>query len=777
MFKPYALARPLLYAAIALFCAAGCGGLAHVVFPTLLIGHSPVVVPILCGAIVFPLMLALLCGDKVWQEHLGHPDKTSLKWAEKQSHVQSAALEATANAIMITDSAGKILWVNRAFAAMTGYNEQEVVGKDPRILKSGEQPEIYYAELWSTISSGKVWKGEIVNRRKDGTSYPEEMTITPIVQNVGPGTETYFIAIKEDITERNRAKEELYRAHQTLQTVMDTIPQRVFWKDRHCVYLGCNRTFATDAGLSKPAEIVGKSDMDLAWSENAEAYRADDKLVMERGRAKLDFEEIQDRPDGSRVWLRTNKLPLWNREGKVIGIIGTYEDITARKVAEERVRFLAYYDALTGLPNRSLLQDRMAKAIAHARRQKNKLALLFLDLDRFKDINDSLGHSIGDLLLREVAERLKTWAREQDTVARLGGDEFLIMLTELKYIQDAAVAAERLMDAMTAGFVVQEHTLTVSCSIGISIFPEQGMDAEALIKNADAALYSAKDAGRNNFRFFTTDMNSQAVERLNLEASLRLALEREELFLEYQPQMDVATGKVSGMEALLRWRHPKLGIVLPDRFIRIAENCGLILPIGEWVLRTACSQARSWQEEGLPAVTMAVNVSAIQFRQEGFCELIQRALLETGLAPQYLELELTESLLLDNADLMLSVVQDLKAMGIMLAIDDFGTGYSSFSYLRQFQVSRLKIDRSFIQDITAKPDDAAITIAIISMAKSLNLKVIAEGVENEEQLSFLRAHLCDEIQGYHFSRPLAIGQAAEKLRSTAMRARSVNRGA
>jgi diguanylate cyclase (GGDEF)-like protein len=457
-------------------------------------------------------------------------------------------------------------------------------------------------------------------------------------------------------------------------------------------------------------------------------------------------------------------LPLWDREGKVIGVIGTYEDITERKVAEERVQYLAYYDALTGLPNRTLLQDRLTKALASARRRKDKVALLFLDLDRFKTINDSLGHSVGDLVLKEVAERLKKWAREQDTVARVGGDEFLIVLTAVKDASDAAVAAERLMNAMTAEFVAQGHSVGISCSVGISIFPEHGRDGETLIKNADAAMYCAKEIGRNNFRFFTDDMNAQAVERLTLENGLGLALEKKELFLVYQPQMEIATGRITGLEALLRWQHPELGLVPPDKFIRIAENSGLIMPIGEWVLRTACSQARKWQDEGLPAVSVAVNVSAIQFRQEDFCELIRRVLNETGLAPQYLELELTESLLLANADVTLSVIQELKAMGLTLAIDDFGTGYSSFSYLKQFRVSKLKIDRLFIRDVAVNPDDAAITTAIISMAKSLNLKVIAEGVEDEAQMSFLRAHQCDEIQGYYFSKPLAVDKVADKLR-------------
>jgi diguanylate cyclase (GGDEF)-like protein/PAS domain S-box-containing protein len=558
------------------------------------------------------------------------------KHAEERLYLQVAALEAAANAIVITDSDGTIVWVNHAFTVMTGYSKEEALGNNPRLLKSGKQPESYYADLWSTISSGEVWRGEIVNRRKDGTTYPEEMTITPVTRHVGNTANRYFVAIKQDITQR--------------------------------------------------------------------------------------------------------------------------------KDAEKQVRYLAYYDALTGLPNRTLLQDRLATALAGARRHKDKIAVLFFDLDRFKDINDSLGRSVGDLLLQEVAERLKTWAREQDTIARVGGDEFLIVLTRLKDLTDVTLAAKRLMDAMAREFVVQGQPLSVSYSLGIGIFPEHGTDSETLIKNADAAMCSAKEKGRNHCRFFTEDMNAQAVERLTLEGSLRLALDKKELFLMYQPQVDIATGRIVGLEALLRWQHPVLGLVPPDKFIRIAENCGLIVPIGEWVLRTACSQARKWQDEGLPAVSVAVNVSAIQFRQEDFCQLIRGVLEETGLAPQYLELELTESLLLVNADVTLSVLQELKAMGLTLAIDDFGTGYSNFGCLKKFRVSKLKIDRLFIHDVATNPDDAAITTAIIAMAKSLHLKVIAEGVEQEEQMSFLRKHHCDEIQGYYFSRPLAVDKVADKLR-------------
>ncbi len=818
---------------------------------------------------------------------------TSRKRAEDQLLLQSAALEAAANAIVITDHKGKIVWVNSAFTTMTGYSKQDVLGRNPSLLKSGEQSASYYAQLWSTISEGRVWTGELVNRRKDGSTYNEEMTITPLTRDARNPANRYFIAIKQDISDRKRSEQLVQESENKYRVLFeDSADANLLMDDKG--FLKWNsaalQMFGYSAGtlnlhpadISPPNQPDGTSSLVAADQKIAAAFRngterfewlhqrkngevfltevcltaltlsgrptllanirdisqrkqeeesllfknalleaqaettidgilavdESDRIVLTNRQLGVSFEipdevlrarddlimreyvsnQLEDpaaflekvkylyshRNEKSRDELRLKNgkvldrysAPLQDSKGRYRGRIWYFRDITDRKLAEQQVQFLAYYDALTRLPNRTLLQDRLGKALADARRNSCKVALLFLDLDRFKDINDSLGHSVGDLLLQAVAERLKTWGREQDTVARLGGDEFLIMLTGLKDVSDAAVAAERLMDAMLAGFVIEGHALTIGCSVGVSIFPEHGSDCETLIKNADAAMYCAKDNGRNNFRFFTADINAQVMERLTLEHSLRRALEKQQLFLMYQPQVEIASGNITGMEALLRWQHPEMGLVPPDKFIRIAENSGLIMPIGEWVLRTACQQARNWQEEGLPAVSVAVNVSAVQFRQEGFCNLIRKVLQDTGLAPQYLELELTESLLLANADVMLSVVQELKAMGITLAIDDFGTGYSSFSYLRQFHVSKLKIDRMFIRDIAVKADDAAITTAIISMAKSLNLKVIAEGVENEAQMSFLRAHQCDEIQGYYFSKPLTADKAAEKLRGS-----------
>lgn len=464
-------------------------------------------------------------------------------------------------------------------------------------------------------------------------------------------------------------------------------------------------------------------------------------------------EQSFEKPDGTRGWLLCSLRAVQQAEGEATLFEGALVDISQRKLAEEQIQFLAYFDSLTELPNRTLVQDRLAQAVAVARRRREKIGVLYLDVDGFKIINDCLGHSVGDELLQQIAERLHGCAREEDTVARLGGDEFLIALGPLDSSADAGLVAERIARELNPPFQLRGHSLTVTCSIGISIFPDHGEDVESLIKNADAAMYASKNMGRNTFSFFSEEMTEQAIERLQLGSFLRSALEREEFHLVFQPEFDLRTGRVSCWEALLRWKHPDLGLIPPDKFIPIAETNGLIVPIGEWVLRTACHHARCWHEAG-NKIPVAVNVSAVQFRQAGFCALVKKVLDETGLDPEYLELEITESLLLATEDLRFQVLNQLKTLGVRLAIDDFGTGYSSLSYLKQFPVSKLKIDRSFIRDLQHNGNDGAITAAIIQMAKCLNLKVTAEGVENERQLRFLREHGCDDVQGFLFSKPL-----------------------
>jgi diguanylate cyclase (GGDEF)-like protein len=423
----------------------------------------------------------------------------------------------------------------------------------------------------------------------------------------------------------------------------------------------------------------------------------------------------------------------------------------------------AQHDFLTGLPNRALVNDRITQAIALARRHSTRFAVLFLDLDHFKHINDSLGHVIGDKLLQSVGKRLLSCVRGSDTLSRQGGDEFVVLLPEVAQAKDAALCAQKMLTILQSPHFIGHHRLGVSASIGISIYPDDGPDPETLIKTADTAMYQAKEDGRDNYKFFEQEMNIRAVERQSIEESLRGALERQEFMLQYQPKIKLETGAITGAEALLRWLHPERGLIPSLRFVPVAEDSGLMLPIGRWVLREACQQARAWQDAGLPPLPVAVNISAVEFRDQNFLESVRAILKETCLEPRCLELELTESVLMQHAEATASVLQALKFMGVQLAVDDFGTGYSSLSYLRRFPIDALKIDQSFVRDITSNPDDATIVSAVINMGRSLKQRVIAEGVETREQFVFLQAQHCGEGQGYYFSRPVLAGQFAKLL--------------
>ncbi|WP_025040629.1 putative bifunctional diguanylate cyclase/phosphodiesterase [Nitrosospira briensis] len=424
------------------------------------------------------------------------------------------------------------------------------------------------------------------------------------------------------------------------------------------------------------------------------------------------------------------------------------------ETAKAQLDHLAHHDVLTGLPNRMLLQDRLSYAIELARRQGRQFAMLFMDLDRFKHINDSLGHAVGDQLLQSVARRLVRCMRHSDTVSRQGGDEFVVLLSTIKHPDDAAISAQKILTALAVPHLIGELELHVSVSIGISIYPDDGRDAEALTKSADTAMYHAKENGRDNYKFFEQAMNIRAVQRQSIEVGLRRALERQEFVLHYQPKINLHSNLIVGVEALIRWQHPERGLMPPLQFLPIAEDCGLILPIGRWVLREACLQAQAWIRIGLRPITIAVNTSALEFNATDFLENIRATLDDTGLEPRYLELELTESVLMRDAEFTDSILHGLADLGVKLAIDDFGTGYSSLSYLRQFPIDTLKIDQSFVSRITSSPDDATIVSAVINMSKSLKLRVIAEGVETPEQRTFLLAQHCDEGQGYYFSHPI-----------------------
>ena len=443
-----------------------------------------------------------------------------------------------------------------------------------------------------------------------------------------------------------------------------------------------------------------------------------------------------------------------------------------RKLAEERVRHLAHYDELTGLPNRSLFNQRLSHALARVRRSGEPLALLFIDLDRFKNVNDSLGHDAGDRVLKETALRLRGCLREVDTVSRLGGDEFVVLIEGPPQLSDVAEVAQKILAALSRPVLIEPQEVHVSASIGISTCPGDSDDLQGLMKNADIAMYRAKEQGKNNYQFYSAQMNIHTVERLAMESDLRRALEREEFLLHYQPKVDLGTGAISGTEALLRWRHPLRGLVPPAEFIPLAEETGLIVPIGQWVLQTACAQNKVWQGEGLPHLRVAVNLSALQFSQESLPQDVARVLASTGLDAASLELEITESMVMRDAAQAVKLLDELKRMGVHLSIDDFGTGYSSLSYLKRFPIDSVKIDRSFVRDLPADADDAAITQAIIAMAHSLRLKVVAEGVETEPQEQLLRKQGCDEMQGYYYCKPLPGEALADRLQAEAVRRRS-----
>lgn len=566
--------------------------------------------------------LFLGCARDVTRRLQAH--EAQIKAREREMVKLSSALEQTADSVMITDRHGVIEYVNPAFEVVTGYSRDEACGKTPAIIKSGLNGGDEYEKLWKIITRGDVYRNVLINRKKDGSLYYEEKTITPLKDS--DGEVTHFISSGKDITER-------------MQT-------------------------------------------------------------------------------------------------------------------EERLHHLVNHDILTDLPNRAFFMERVNNAIFQARGIDQRCAVLFIDLDRFKNINDTLGHTIGDLLLQAVPDRLHSCVRDRDVVARFGGDEFAILLEKIPNSEAAAKVAGKLVDVLARPFLIDGQEFYLSASIGISLSPDDSSDADTLIQNADTAMYRAKDTGRNNFQFYSTEMGIRAFERLSLETSLRYALERGEYELFFQPQVEMASARIVGAEALLRWQHPELGLVTPDKFIPLLEDTGLIIEVGEWVLDIACRQGQIWDELVDGSFKMAVNLSGKQFRNELLIESIQKALGRSSFSPPQLDIEITETVLMQDDRVSLANIRTLKELGVRLSIDDFGTGYSSLSYLKRFPVDCIKIDRTFIRDVTHDPEDAAIVTAVIAMAHSLNLEVIAEGVEAEAQVEFLNRYGCDYMQGYFFGRPL-----------------------
>ncbi len=564
-----------------------------------------------------------------------------------------------------------------------------------------------------------------------------------------------------------QSSEELEKLGYRNKLILDSAGEGICGVDRECVITFVNPAAASMLGYQVD-ELLGLPLHQILHSKKADgaAFPQEEcplREAIEDGSSDQRCDEMLWRKDGSGFNADYTVIPMFEG-GKVTGAVMTFRDVTERKRYEEQLAHQATHDTLTGLANRTILNDRIGLLIERAAREKTVVALLLLDLDRFKEINDSLGHGAGDELLCAIAARLNDLVRESDTVARLGGDEFVI-LVEMDTPDDAIPVVQKILDAMSKPYGISGRELFASTSIGISLYPKDGDSAEELLKNADVAMYRSKKRGRNTFRFYNEGMNTSSAERLSIETSLRRAVDNGEFLLHYQPQVNLISGEIIGAEALIRWKHPDMGMVAPAKFIPLAEENGLIFPIGEWVMRTACTQLRAWQDAGVVTPPVAVNLSAHQFRQRNLVKMTTGVLLDSGIDGRYLELEMTESAVMEDTDRVLKVLRELKACGTSVSIDDFGTGYSSLSYLKQFSIDKLKVDQSFVREITRDPNDAAIVVAIITMAHSLGLNVIAEGVETEGQMEYLRSHGCNEMQGYFFSRPVPVGDFEQMLRS------------
>ncbi len=680
-------------------------------------------------------------------------------------------IDSVPDLITFKNERSEFLGCNKAFTEYVDLQEQELIGKTDFDLFPQEIAEFYREKDKAMLDAGEAKRNEEWIHYVDGRRVLLDTLKTPFFSS--EGEVLGLIGISRDITERKESEARILNQQQFLETVIDAVADPVLVIDEDYQIRICN----------KKAQLVFKLQLNSAQvledlkpcfethfkhellAEGIAQPSSPVKLLSMSSQPTRQMRELH-----TNQGLRTFELtvsPYVGERGQADGIVLVARDITEQQRAEERIQFMAHHDALTGLPNRILLRDRFDQAVNAAIREDEKVALLFLDLDDFKSVNDSLGHQVGDHLLQAVVGHLQKRVREADTISRQGGDEFLIMLRELRDATHAEIICEDLLTCFKEPFKILEYRLHTSFSIGISIYPDDGNDFDTLLQKADTAMYSAKEAGRNTFRFFTDEMNQVAFERLQLQTRLRKAFEDGELSLAYQPQYDIVSGKIVGVEALLRWVTKEFGTVPPDRFIGLAEESGLIVQLGAWVLKEACRQAVAWGNTGDAEFTVSVNLSALQLRREGLQKTITEALQESGLPPHRLELELTESMLIIDTHNVLATVTKLKQAGVKLAIDDFGTGYSSLSYLKKLNVDRLKIDRSFIRDILDDPEDEAIARAIIQMAHSLKLQVVAEGVEKQAQARWLLDEGCELAQGEYFSKPVDAEKFSDMLRANA----------
>ncbi|HRT35738.1 MAG TPA: PAS domain S-box protein [Smithellaceae bacterium] len=660
------------------------------------------------------------------------------------------------------DLAGNYTFVNDANCRLLGYSRDEIIGMNSRQHMPYEDNYKKASQAYTKLFlTGKpIESMEIFSVKKDGTPVIYETSVTLIKD--AQGKAIGFRGVSRDITERKQMEEQIRQSEERYRTIIEQMEDGYFETDLSGRFTFVNDAECRNTGYSCEEIIGKKSSLFVDEKTYKELFNLFSNIY-QTGKPIKSYDLALFKKDGTRTYNEISVNLIRNAQGESVGFRGIARDVTERKRQEEQIQYLATHDGLTGLPNRTLFGQLLNHAIQAAKRYNRKLAVFFIDLDRFKIINDTLGHEAGDQLLQEIAVRFRQTLRATDVVARLGGDEFVAMIEEINDAGQAITVAHKLLAEAMKPVSIMSQECRVTASIGICIYPKDGDDEQTLMKNADIAMYSAKEAGKNNFQLYSSDIKPQSVERLSIETQLRFALERNELALVYQAKLDFKTGTITGVEALLRWNNPKLGQVTPMQFIPVAEETSLIIPIGRWVLRTACMQNVAWQKEGLPPVCMAVNLSLRQLVDENLIEDIEKALKDSGMAPELLELEITESMVMHNPGRMISVLTQIKKLGVRLAIDDFGTGYSSLAQIKHFPVDTLKVDRSFIRNIPENTEDKAITEVIIAMGKTLSLTVVAEGVETEEQLEFLRQRSCDEIQGFYFSKPIPPDEFARLL--------------
>ena len=669
--------------------------------------------------------------------------------AERELQLRDRALSAAANGVIITRAGDDMpaVYLNPAFEAITGYRADEILGRNLRMLQGDDRDQPEIAKIRAALAHGRSCHAVLRNYRKNGGLFWNRMSIRP-VKDAG-GQVSHFVGIVEDITTQRQADERLRQA----AAVFDSSTEGMMITDLSARIIEVNRAFSEITGYRRD-EVIGQPTSLLRSGQHPpQFYQAMWHSLHETGQWRGEVWNRRKNGELYPEWLTLSTVR--SADGTPLFYAGVFSDITSVKQSAQKLEHLALHDPLTDLPNRMLFNARLNHAIEHATRSGASLAVLFVDLDRFKNINDVYGHPFGDELLRQVAARLRECVRLDDTVARLGGDEFVVLLEEVKAPHSAVLVAEKIQLSLNQPFAIDLREQFVTASIGISLFPRDGQDAAELIRNADAAMYQVKEAGRFGFAFYTPELTQKAAERVRLENDLHKALDLDQFVLHYQPQVELHSGKMAGVEALVRWAHPERGLLAPSAFIPIAEECGLMPRIGRWILEHACAQARRWLDAGVTFDRISVNLAASQLRRGDLVSLIRDTLAATGLPADRLELEITEGFVMQQAADPIARLEALRQLGVAIAIDDFGTGYSSLSYLKRLPVTRLKIDRSFVRDIPDDPDDAAIARAIIALAQSLSLDVIAEGVESAAQAAFLLAEGCRLGQGFHFSRAVS----------------------